>query len=174
MFFFSFIFHLIPCPIHWIVCVLPYLNFIFEFKAVLVLPKTAGSAQAHKIFIWSNCLEQFICTFLASYSILGPWDAHSVKIQVDLNHKKITYFRHYAQEWKSRMTRACLHSLECKLSISILPFLFLAISIQKKFLESFSNWHCILFSTKMLMKFIYSEKVTELWRNLQRTSDLSK
>ena len=30
------------------------LNFIFEFRAVLVLPKTAGSAQTHKSmsFIW--------------------------------------------------------------------------------------------------------------------------
>ena len=51
---------------------------------------------------------------------------------------------------------------------------FLAISVQKKFLESFFNWHCIIFSTNKLMKFIYSEKATELWRNLQRTSDLSK
>ena len=48
------LFKLIPCPIHWIVCVLAYLNLIFEFKAVLVLPKTADSAQTHKSrsFIW--------------------------------------------------------------------------------------------------------------------------
>ena len=37
-------------PIHWIVCVLAYLN----FRAVLVLPKMAASAQTHKSmsFIW--------------------------------------------------------------------------------------------------------------------------
>ena len=29
--FFLSLFKLIPCPIHWIVCVLAYLNFIFEF-----------------------------------------------------------------------------------------------------------------------------------------------
>ena len=51
---------------------------------------------------------------------------------------------------------------ECKLSISILPFLFLQFQFKKKFLESFSYWHCILFSTNTLMKFIYSEKATEL------------
>jgi hypothetical protein len=50
------LFKLIPCHIHWIVSVLAYLNFIFEFyfKAALALPKTAGSAQTHKSisFIW--------------------------------------------------------------------------------------------------------------------------
>ena len=45
--FFLSLFKLIPCPIHWIVCVLAYLNIIFEFKAVLELPKTASSAQTH-------------------------------------------------------------------------------------------------------------------------------
>ena len=53
----GFFFHfssLYPYPIHWIACVLAYLNFIFEFIAVLVLPKTASSAQTHKSmsFIW--------------------------------------------------------------------------------------------------------------------------
>ena len=40
------LFKLIPCPMHWI----SYLN----FKAVLALTKTAGSAQTHKSisFIW--------------------------------------------------------------------------------------------------------------------------
>ena len=44
------LFKLIPCPIHWIVYVLAYLN----FKAVLALPKTIRSAQTHKSisFIW--------------------------------------------------------------------------------------------------------------------------
>ena len=45
-------FKLIPCPIHWIVYVLAYLDFIMNFKAVLALPKTADSAQTHKSFIW--------------------------------------------------------------------------------------------------------------------------
>ena len=48
------LFKLTPCPIHWIVYVLAYLNFIFEFKAVLALPKMVRSAQTHKniSFIW--------------------------------------------------------------------------------------------------------------------------
>ena len=52
--FFLSLFKLKPCPMHWIVCVLAYLNFIFEFRAVLVLPKTAGSAQTCRSmsFIW--------------------------------------------------------------------------------------------------------------------------
>ena len=47
-------FKLMPCPIHWMVYMLAYLNFILNFKAVLALPKTARSAQTHKsiIFIW--------------------------------------------------------------------------------------------------------------------------
>ena len=49
------IFKLIPCPIHWIVYVIAYLNFVLDFKAVqLAMPKTARSAQARKSisFIW--------------------------------------------------------------------------------------------------------------------------
>ena len=48
--FFLSLFKLISCKIHWIVCVLAYLN----FKAVFVLPKTASSAQTHKnlSFVW--------------------------------------------------------------------------------------------------------------------------
>ena len=46
--FFLLLFKLKSCPIHWIVCVLAYLNFISEFT------KMSGSAQTHKImsFIW--------------------------------------------------------------------------------------------------------------------------
>ena len=46
----------ISCPIPWIVCVSAYVFKIsyLTFRAVLVLPKTAGSAQTHKSmsFIW--------------------------------------------------------------------------------------------------------------------------
>ena len=49
-------------PIHWLVYVLAYLN----FKAVLALPKTAGSAQTHKSisFIWIvwSTLYVYLCT----------------------------------------------------------------------------------------------------------------
>ena len=38
----------IPCHIRWIKYVVAYVNFLFEFKAVLALPKTAGSAQTHE------------------------------------------------------------------------------------------------------------------------------
>ena len=46
------LFKLILCPTRWIVYVLAYLN--LNFKAVLALPKMAGSAQTHKSisFIW--------------------------------------------------------------------------------------------------------------------------
>ena len=44
---------------------------------------------------------------------------------------------------------------ECKLSIS-------CNFSSKKFLETFSYWYCILFSTNALIKFIYSEKATKL------------
>ena len=54
--FFLSLFKLIPCPIQWIVCVLAYLNFIFEYYSSFstALPKTASSAQTHKSisFIW--------------------------------------------------------------------------------------------------------------------------
>ena len=63
--FFLSLFKLISCPIHWIVCVLAYLNSILNFRVVLVLPKTAGSAQTHKSmsFIWST-LYVYLCLLL--------------------------------------------------------------------------------------------------------------
>ena len=63
--FFLSLFKLIHCPINWIVCRLAYLNFIFDFKAVLELPKTVGSAQTHKSisFIWIvwSTLYVYLC-----------------------------------------------------------------------------------------------------------------
>ena len=61
---------------------------------------------------------------------------------------------------------------ECKLSISILPFL--AISVQKSFLKVFLTGIAFFFLRKYIHIFIYSEKAKELWRNLQRTFDLFK
>ena len=62
--FFLLLFKQISCPIHWNVCVLVYLNFIFKFLsfwAVLVLPKTANSGQTYESMsfiwiVWSNLL----------------------------------------------------------------------------------------------------------------------
>ena len=58
-------FKLTSCPIHWIVCVLAYLN----FRAVLVLPKTTGSAQTHKSMsfiwiVWSTLYEYLWVAFI--------------------------------------------------------------------------------------------------------------
>ena len=68
--FFLSLFKLISCPIYWIACALAYLNFIFEFKAVLVLPKTASSAQTHESIssiwiVWSTLYVYlwYLCQF---------------------------------------------------------------------------------------------------------------
>ena len=67
----------IKCPIHWIW--ISYLN----FKAVLVLPKMAGSAQTHKSisFIWI-CLEHsiFISLGLAVNSKGFPYNKLIIQI----------------------------------------------------------------------------------------------
>ena len=65
------LFKLIPCPIHWIVYVLDYLNFIFEFKAVLALPEMADTNQTHKsiIFIWIVWITLYVYLWL----LIQPW-----------------------------------------------------------------------------------------------------
>jgi hypothetical protein len=56
---------LIPCPIHWIVYVLAYLNFISEFSSSFSTAKTAPSAQTHRTmsFIWIvwSTLYVYLC-----------------------------------------------------------------------------------------------------------------
>ena len=66
------LFKLISCPIHWIcMCVSLFKFQIWIFRAVLVLPKTAGSAQTYKSmsFIWIvwSTLYVYLCPHLASW-----------------------------------------------------------------------------------------------------------
>ena len=64
---FILLFKLIPCPIHWIVCALAYLN----FRAVLVLPKTAGSAQTHKSISFIRIVWSTLYVYLWSCPNIG-------------------------------------------------------------------------------------------------------
>ena len=83
--FFLSLFKLTPFPVHWIVCVLAYLNFIFEFKAVLAKPKTARSAQTHKniifnrivwstlyVYLWLRARMPMDCVIIVQYN-LNSW-----------------------------------------------------------------------------------------------------
>ena len=74
--FFLLLFKLLSGPIHWIVCVLAYFNFILNFRAVLVLPKTAGSAQTHRSmsFIWIvwSTLYVYLCNQTTYYIVPCP------------------------------------------------------------------------------------------------------
>ena len=72
---------MLPFSIHWIVYVLAYSYFIFEFKAFLALHKMACSAQPHKSisfiwFVWST-LYVYLCPILKKWSkylfLLGPF-----------------------------------------------------------------------------------------------------
>ena len=75
--FFLLLFKLLSCPIHWIVCVLAYLNFIFEL--VLVMPKTASSGQTHKsiCFIWIVWSTLYVYLWLRAYC---PYNRYCVAI----------------------------------------------------------------------------------------------
>ena len=68
------LFKLFHCHIHWIVYVLTYLNFIFEFESSFSTTQTAQSAQTHESkgfirIVWSTL-----------YVYLCPWVNLSTKI----------------------------------------------------------------------------------------------
>ena len=78
------LFNLIFCPIHWIVCVLAYSY--LNFRAALMQPKTAASAQTLKsmsfiwtvwstlyVYLWSES-RYFFCIFV--YLLFHTVDVH--------------------------------------------------------------------------------------------------
>ena len=68
--FFLSLFKLIPCPIHWIVCVLAYLNFIFKFKSSFSAAQNGWLCpDTYKYEFHLNCLEHSICISLADTSL---------------------------------------------------------------------------------------------------------
>ena len=82
--FFLSLFKLIFFPIHLIVCVISYLN----FRAVLVPPKTAGSAQTHKSIsfnwiVWST-LNVYLC-LKAKMSTVGKLHSGQIRHCVHQN-----------------------------------------------------------------------------------------
>ena len=93
------LFKLIPCPIHWIVCVLAYLN----FRAVLVLPKTAGSAQTYKSM---SSFELFGCISLLGGCIL------QYGMQKGVNFFHVGYFliNYSIQKYRLLKIKACFQS----------------------------------------------------------------
>ena len=85
------LFKLIPCPIHWIVYVLAYVQISYlNFKAVLALPKTAGSAQTHRSisFIWIVWSTLYVYLWLQVYLIL----TQSKKTPQTMKHWKPIHF----------------------------------------------------------------------------------
>ena len=72
------LFKLLTCHIHWIDMCKPVSISYLNFRAVLVLPKTAGSAQTQKSMyeFHLNCLEP-ICISL-TYFKNQQWQCHSI------------------------------------------------------------------------------------------------
>ena len=68
--FFLSLFKLVPCPIYWIVCVLAYSNFIFEFKSSFsTARKRPLCLDTYKYKFHFNCLEHSICISLCTACI---------------------------------------------------------------------------------------------------------
>ena len=99
---------LILCPIHWIVCVFAYLN----FRAVLVLPKRAGSAKTHKSIsfiwiVWSTLhTYMYISALLINNSVvfcgrkLIPFSQWSIVVPLSLRKQLPHWIRNVPTEYQ--------------------------------------------------------------------------